>query len=259
MRMHLLDCGMMDIPYSNILHNEESKPGMFISVPVEAFLIEHREGLILFDTGCDPNGIAGNWPEEYRKIPYRGKHLPERLQALGIKFDDIMYVIASHLHFDHAGCLSLFRKARIFVSETELKSTLHAYQNQLDLNAHLKSDIKSWIQADLQWERVSFAEVRLADGITIINFGPGHSWGMLGLKVELPVSGNYFLVADAIYTRKNQGPPQKLLGLLHDREGYQKTVALIESYASENHATIIYGHDPDQFQSLLKRANGWLE
>ena len=263
MRMFLLDCGIIKIPRSAIIQDEESQknPTELMPAPVQVFLIEHKEGWILFDSGCDPDGISGNWPEDYRKMPFEGMHLPARLETLGVRPDDIRRVVVSHLHFDHAGCLTLFKKARFIVSKTELDTTLHAYKNKLDMNAHLASDVENWMKADLAWEQIppDVATVKLADGITLHNFGSGHSWGMLGLMVELPSSGNQFLISDAIYTRKNHGPPERLPGMLLDTEGYRKSIRFIESQASKSNATIIYGHDLAQFSALRDTASRGME
>lgn len=258
MRMFFLDCGIMKFPYSVIARDMQPQDDShkMVPAPISAFLIEHPEGRILFDTGCDPDGMKGNWPDAYRQIPYQESYLPQQLDELGIKPDDIGYVVASHLHFDHAGCLHICNKARIYVNKTELDTTMDAYRNGRELNAHLPSDIENWMRADLTWEPVSSETVPLVDGVTIVNFGPGHSWGMLGLMVELP-GGNHFLVSDAIYTRENQGPPMKLPALLSDIEGYRKTIRRIESYAAENHATIVYGHDMRQYASW--KARGCIE
>lgn len=259
MKLFPLDCGVMKFPRSSILPGGETQKDAWLSVHIAAFLIETPEGLLLFDTGCDPAGMLGSWPADYRRIPFQESYLPAQLDALGVKPEDIRYVIASHLHFDHAGCLHLFRNAQIFVSRAELDTTLHAYENGLDLNAHLPSDIENWRRADLAWEPISSetTEHRLATGVTIVNLGPGHSWGLLGLMVNLPGGGSHFLVSDAIYTGTHLGPPPIVPALVHDEEGYRRTISFIEAYASRHHATVVYGHDAEQFRSL--RAKGCIE
>ncbi len=37
-------------------------------------------------------------------------------------------------------------------------------------------------------------------GIRVLNFGPGHAYGMMGLLVTLPESGNYIVASDAVNT-----------------------------------------------------------
>jgi len=259
MRIIPLDCGTMQFPYSFIYPGEEPADDGWLSASIAAFIIEHPDGLILFDTGCDPAGMRGSWPEAYRQIPFRESYLPAQLDALDIRPADIRYVVASHLHFDHAGCLHLFPDTPVFVNQAELDATLHAYENGLDLNAHLPSDIENWRKANLTWEPIpsDMQERELASGVTIVNLGAGHSWGMLGLLVELPAGNNYFLAADTIYTEKHMGPPPVVPTVVHDREGYRRTISSIASYASSHDAKIIYGHDIAQLQSLLDK--GWIE
>lgn len=255
MKLYPLDCGVMKFPYSFILPDGQSEEDMWLPASIEAFLIESPEGLILFDTGCDPAGMLGNWPEDYSRIPFQESYLPAQLDAIGVKPEDIRYVIASHLHFDHAGCLHVFKNTPIFVSQAELDTTQHAYENGIDLNAHLPSDIENWRRANLPWKPVpsETIEYQLAPGVTIVNLGSGHSWGILGLLVELPEGGNHFLVSDAIYTEKHLGPPPIVPTVVHDIEGYRRTISFIEAYASRHDATLIYGHDTEQFRSLLEK------
>ena len=59
----------------------------------------------------------------------------------------------------------------------------------------------NWVPVDPETK-----EVELLDGITILNFGPGHTFGMMGLLVSLPNTGNVILASDTINTAKNYGP-----------------------------------------------------
>ena len=178
MRMFFLDCGIMKFPYSVIARDMQPQDDShkMVPAPISAFLIEHPEGRILFDTGCDPDGMKGKWPDAYRQIPYQESYLPQQLDELGVKPDDIGYVVASHLHFDHAGCLHICNKARIYVNKTELDTTMDAYRNGRDLNAHLPSDIENWMRADLTWEPVSSETAPLVDGEFRARSFLGHAW-----------------------------------------------------------------------------------
>lgn len=50
--------------------------------------------------------------------------LLSRLKQLNIEPSEIRYVVASHLHLDHAGGLHLFPQAVTYVQEQELLKTL---------------------------------------------------------------------------------------------------------------------------------------
>ena len=260
MRMFVIDCGELYLPRNQIINDEiaQNNPDLSMTVPVSCYLVEHPVGWILFDAACDPEGYSKNWPEAFKASPYvveNNMYLPQRLQELGVEPDDIAYVVASHIHLDHGGCLHLFKKAKIFVNETELTTTLETYINGGDLNAHVPSDVQHWIDADLNWEKVSEPTkiINPFENLTIYNFGPGHAWGMLGLLVNLKESGNFLLVSDAIYCRENIGPPIILPGIIFDPEGYVKTMKEIEVIAKKENAEIVCGHDLAQFQNLKKR------
>lgn len=266
MKMHILDCGTITMPRGGILVDDIAArdPAAMITIPIEAFLIEHESGLILFDTACDPEGMAGRWPEMFRTFPYlpgEGGTLPERLASLGVAPMDVKTVVASHLHLDHAGCLRDFRNAKIYVNSTEFSRTLRVFFRNEGLGAHVPSDIEGWLDAELQWQPLTpdIAEFPLAPGITILNFGPGHSWGMLGLLAELPRSGPFLLVSDAAYTDGSFGPPPIMPGYLEDSEGYLATLERIRRIAAERGARIVCGHDLDSFRTLVAESGGCLE
>ena len=74
-------------------------------------------------------------------------------------------------------------------------------------------------------------ELELAKGVKILNFGPGHAWGLLGLHVELPGEGGIILASDAVYTSESLGPPVKMPGIIYDSIGYLNAVEKIRKYA----------------------------
>ncbi len=89
--------------------------GQLLDIPVSAYYIEHPDGNILFDTGCHPDwgGPNGRWPVDglQELFPHVGGEecmLPARLDMMGVGPDDVDYVVLSHLHCDHAGCVGIF-------------------------------------------------------------------------------------------------------------------------------------------------------
>lgn len=99
-------------------------------MPVYTWLIEHPEGFILVDTGenaavndkgyfkCDQvNGFI------YRTILRfkikQNEELPAQLARLGIKPDDIRWIVLTHLHLDHVDGVKFFPKAEYLLSAIE--------------------------------------------------------------------------------------------------------------------------------------------
>lgn len=236
----------------------------WVDIPIQAYLIEHEEGYILFDTGCDPDWEK-NWPPIIaEQSPYyvtEEQQILNRLKQLGISPDDIKYVVLSHLHVDHAGNLYQFKNAEVYVNETEFVTTLKRYVTGEDMDVHVPVDIERFIAAKLRWRLLKDEEkeLELVKGVTLLNFGSGHSYGMVGMKLELENTGNLLIVADAIYFEENVKPEIKVPGILYDSLGYKKTAKYILDYAEKTNSRIIYGHDMKQFNTLIKSTEGYYD
>lgn len=273
-KLYVMDNGQlsMDKNYMISMHNPASAenpnvPNELVKFPVYTVLIDHPDGKILFDTACNPEstGLNGRWgtatqslfpldmPEEC--------YLHHRLEELGVRPEDIKYVVASHLHLDHAGCLELFTNATIIVHEDELNGALQTYARNTKEGAYIWGDIDAWIKNNLQWKTVRRTEdgLKLADGIHLLNFGSGHAWGMLGLHINLPETGGIILASDAIYTAESYGPPVKPPGILYDSVGYNSTVERIRRIAQETNSDVWFGHDAAQFSKFRKSTEGYYE
>jgi N-acyl homoserine lactone hydrolase len=273
-KMYVLDTGtmFMDKGFMVSMHNPASvinpnPPADFIEFPVYAVLIDHPDGKILFDTGCSPEGMGdkGRWPKGVQQLfPLNMPeecYLINRLEQLKVRPEDIKYVVASHLHLDHAGCLEKFKNAKIIVHETELANTMKTYAVNKDMGAYVWADIDAWIKTGLDWQmiRSKDEEVPLVDGVKILNFGAGHAWGMLGLHVNLPGEGSIILASDAIYSAQNYGPPIKIPGIIYDSVGFTNTVQRIKEYAERTKSQVWFGHDSEQFNKFIKSTEGFYE
>lgn len=229
-------------------------PHDIVPIPVETFLIDHPDGLVLYDTGWNrPERCPRNW-----SIPEDAQVL-NRLAKIGVKPRDIRYVICSHLHLDHAGGLEYFKNSDIIVSETELTNVAKLYFLDQLTHPYIKADIEEWIHTGFKWKLIGDEGniVKFLDGINLLSFGSGHSFGMLGLLIELPKTGNVILASDAIYCKENVGPPVRLPGVTRDPEGYKKILNRIIQIQAEYNAKLWYGHDMEQFNELIKSDKGY--
>lgn len=272
LKLYVLDLGRirMDkslmIARSNLATSSNpNRPAETIELPIMAFYIDHPDGRVLFDTGCNPNSMGpnGRWPQSMQEtFPYIGGEecqLPNRLEQLGIGPGDIPYVVVSHLHMDHSGCLEFFRKSTIFVHDDEFSGALKSYAMNQD--AFVRADINAWIQNELHWHLVQKDEgdFSLLEGIKILNFGSGHSFGMLGLQVNLPHTGSSILASDALYCKQNYEPPILMPGICHDTLGYRRTALRIRQLALETRSRVLFGHDSEQFATLIKSTDGYYD
>lgn len=270
--MYVIPNGMIECDLANLiampnLANSENKHTIskWVKSPVYSVLIENEDGIVLFDTGCHPDAMCTRWNEENKKRTPLSMNTNEimvnALENLGYKPKDIDYLVLSHLHEDHAGSLEIFSESKVLVSDRELTQTLRLYALNKDMGGYIRNDIEEWLKSDIHWELVDddIEEMKLLDGITILNFGPGHAFGMMGLLVELPNEGNIILASDTINTSRNYGPPILYPGLAYDTRGYYKTVKRIHTIADRYNARVFFGHDDEQYQTLKKAPIEWYD
>lgn len=261
--LHVLYNGMLECDYANlvampVLGNSQEKQRLSVwsPSPVTMFLIEHPDGLVLFDTGCHPHAMTERWDDGNRlRTPYtyEPEHLlVNHLKALGYTPEDVRHVVISHLHEDHAGGLEFFPHAQIYVSDTELAQTLKLYAVGGPMGGYIRKDIEAWLKLPLHWNLIpdDEPEFELLEGLKILNFGSGHTFGMMGLQVETEHNGTFILASDAVNTSVNYGPPIQYPGLAYDTIGYAKTIRRIQLLEKKTHARVLFGHDQKQLDEL---------
>jgi len=234
-------------------------PTETFSFPVWTALVVHPEGNVLFDAGCHKE----DWQRPFilECLHMTKEDTPMyRIGQLGLTPEDINYIVLSHMHPDHHGFIDRFPNAEIIVSDDEFTNMMKLYAlGKLDFG----QDFTYFIQKKLNWKLYPSDQKtqKLMDGVTIYNLGPGHSFGQLGLFLELPKSGNKLLISDAIYSSENIGPPIKEPGKNKEMnmEAWYRHVEEIPKIAKELNAEIWFGHDFEQYETLTKSTEGYYE
>ena len=91
--------------------------------PAGVFLVKHpKEGYVLFDTGYSTEIYNLGWKGKLYNLfnpTYVKKEdqINIQLEKDGIKCSEIKYLVLTHLHPDHIGCVKYFKNAKILVSE----------------------------------------------------------------------------------------------------------------------------------------------
>ncbi|RIN16186.1 N-acyl homoserine lactonase family protein [Mammaliicoccus vitulinus] len=273
-KLYVLDNGRMKMDKNLMIAGSNqatldnpNAPNEMFEFPIYTVFIDHPEAKILFDTACNPNSMGdnGRWINQTQKaFPYTADescYLPNRLEQINVDSSEVDYVVASHLHLDHAGCLEYFTNATVIVHDDELNGTMQTYARNQKAGAYIWADIDAWIKNDLTWKTIKPYEdnLEIVKGVKVLNFGSGHAWGMIGLEVETQELGTLILASDAIYTQESMGDILKPPGILYDSVGWAKSVEKIKRLAKEKNAQIWFGHDGDQFEGFRKSTDGYYE
>ncbi|MEH7253799.1 N-acyl homoserine lactonase family protein [Neobacillus niacini] len=251
--------------------NNPAVPGQpyepkFMRMPIFTVLIDHPEGKILFDTACNPDSMSpgGRWdPFTQALFPWHAKeedYLHNRLEQLNVRPDDIKYVVASHLHLDHVGCLDMFKKSTIICHDDEFTAAMKSYGlNHRAGGPYFWNDTDAWLKANLQWDLIKRDEdyIELVEGVRILNFGSGHTMGMLCLELDLPETGKVILGSDLAYSKESVGPPARVPVLVHDTVGYVNATERIRRLPKSTQ--VWYSHDSENFEKLVKSTEGYYE
>ncbi|MBF0255273.1 MAG: N-acyl homoserine lactonase family protein [Gammaproteobacteria bacterium] len=229
--------------YEKTLSTRGRGVGEIIEAPILAYLIETSQGRILYDVGCDYAKIVdpvqrAHWYES-DEFPFgppqmtEEQRLPNRLEKLGLRPQDVDLVFCGHLHFDHGGGLSEMAHAEIHVHQRELDAAREPADG-----AYFASDFAG----DYNW-CPQCAEYALAPGVEAIET-PGHTAGHMSMLIELPTGAPILLAGDAADLTENlvdEVPP----GLCwRDREDLARaSIRKLKRLAEEMGAELWPNHD----------------
>lgn len=186
-------------------------------LPINVFVIEHRDGVVLFDTGQDRASVTDSsyFPGGPSSVLYSRlarfdigpeETLEHRLRLLGYGLDDVDTAVLSHLHQDHIGGLPQLGRTQIVVSEAEWDSLAKPFPEARGL-------LRSHIDLDgLRWRRIASEPLAdpglrpfttghdlFGDGSLVLLPTPGHTPGSLSLLVRRTDRPPLLLVGDLTY------------------------------------------------------------
>ena len=247
MRLHFITAGRLRLKRS--IYDPAADRSETFEAPVSSALVRHRQGNVLFDTGCHPSVVEhaeerwGSLIKVMRPVMRAEDTLLPNLACAGISPDDIDVVVNSHFHPDHCGCNQFFRKATIMAHTSEIAA---AKAPEAEKAGYLRSD---W-DHDQPTDAVSGERDVFGDGKLLLLPLPGHTPGTMGAQVNLERDGSFLLVSDAVSLRAN-------LDADTAPRNTWNAVALLKSYGEIRRiekagATVICGHDEAQWQSLRK-------
>lgn len=203
-----------------------------VHFPSLAFLIDHEDGYVLFDTGYGDHFFTASESFPYKLYRYgtpvtysSQDSLKIQLQNNGINADEIKTIVLSHFHGDHTGGLLDFPNAKIICSN----KAWEAIRDCKGVKAVRQAYLPGTIPIDFS-ERAVFIEETpilpikethtpftkgydiLGDGSIIAVFLEGHAKGQFGIFFN-----DIFLCADATWSSaaiRAKSLPNRAAGLI---------------------------------------------
>jgi N-acyl homoserine lactone hydrolase len=185
--------------------------------PINAYIIEHRDGLVLFDTGQDrasvteadyfPGGMTGFLYGRLARFDISAQQtLTSGMEKLGYAIGDVKTAIISHLHQDHIGGLAELSHADIVVSQAEwdtmsspLPELRGLMRRHIDLPGLCWRRITPEPSKDPGLDPFRSGHDLFGDGSLVVLPTSGHTPGSISLLVRRPGLPPLLMVGDVTY------------------------------------------------------------
>ena len=241
----------------------------WVSIPINVYVIEHSDGLVLFDTGQDRAVVTdpNYWPAGLTGFILRrlfrfhigpDETLTKQLEIAGYSVADVRKAVFSHLHGDHIGGIRKILHADLVVSS-------EAWENMLQPHSERHFIFRRDIDLPgAKWQRISFSPTDdpsiapfthafdlMGDGSMVLLPTPGHLPGSLSMLVRRESASPLLLVGDLCYGLEllercqlpGTGDKKEL------RASFAKVLALKERMPD---LVILPAHDPEAAEALRK-------
>ena len=239
MRLFGCVCGQFHSPAEGM-----GMSGGRVAVPIPFYVVEHPEGITLFDAGLHAD--VGNADDPYRKALQSqdlhvtfGPHetVTACLERLDVDPARVRYVVLSHLHFDHAGGLHQVPNATLVIQKDEWaagadRETAARYflnRRFFDLGHQLKL--------------VDGEHDLFGDGALTCIPSPGHTPGHQSLRVK-SAQGDHILVGDACYNA--EAAATRNFPEFSDHAAMNRSLDRLLALRAPD-TVMVFGHDPSQW------------
>lgn len=253
-RITALPCGTMSVrPYEADIRKKNPLLGR-VTLPVNAFLVEHpKHGNVLIDTGWSRDVseiLPAHLKAFYRPRIGAGESAVERLEAMGLRPEDIDTVLLTHLDIDHTCALRDFagRAGRIVCAELEyFYSCRYVYK--------MRQVWDTWMPYLREEDRIHYHGCALGptgrgfdlfgDDSVLCIYTPGHTDGMFAVIVNQSPSFRFamhgdggstsdfaVIAADAAFSEENLRE-RSVPGYGFNRQHQLKSIDFLRSLAQD--------------------------
>lgn len=202
------------------------------------WIVRNQRRTILVDTGFSPNGAENRNRTFVRPIP-------EVYDALGVDRSEEHVVVVTHAHYDHIGNLSLFPRARVHISGSELDFWTGPMADRKQFSHSTEDDEIAALRAAAAEGRVTRVAdgYMLAPGIELLEIG-GHTPGQLAVRVSTD-EGDVLLASDAVHYYEEYEDDMPFAFVADLPAMYAGFDRIRELMKSGEVAHLVSGHDPD--------------
>jgi N-acyl homoserine lactone hydrolase len=260
MKLYVFSSGALTIGKHILM---DLAPQETIKVPVGFFVVLHPKGNVLFDTGNNDKIITdpSYWGPAFQRLsPVNTPDMAidAQLAKIGLKPDDIKYVVVSHLHLDHGGNVAKFPNSTLVVQKDEIRTAFWPEPGMArgyipgDV-APLRSDVGEAMPNKYKMIQLHGDMDIFGDNSVVVKRWVGHTPGSQMMVVRLPKTGTIILTGDNAYFRENVEKnilPNVVLA--YDPPGILRAYEWIRLMQATEQADFFSAHDPDAFKALKK-------
>jgi N-acyl homoserine lactone hydrolase len=260
LKLYAFSSGALTIAKGNLLNTASMTD--IIQVPVGFYVIKHPKGNVLFDTGNNDKIITdpsywGPLFDGLKPVNTPDVAIDTQLQKIGLKPDDIKYVVPSHLHLDHGGNVGKFPNSTIVVQRDEI---LNAFWPKPGTGGPymigdvlpLRSPNTDYPNAQKMLQLEGDLDL-FGDGTIVVKRWVAHTPGSQMMTVRLKNTGLIILTGDNVYMRENVEksiPPNIVLA--YNPQGFLTAFEWIRMTMANEKADFFTAHDPDAFKAMKK-------
>jgi glyoxylase-like metal-dependent hydrolase (beta-lactamase superfamily II) len=212
------------------------------------YLVAHPNGYVLFDCGLPVAHLVGQSEMTIGEDTYvieadSSSSVDAFLTAFYLTAADILAVVVSHLHFDHAGGLSALAGVPTLIQEVEL-SAARERPDENPLWSRPGGDF-----SDLQIVPLTGDHDVFGDGSVVALATPGHTPGHQCLFVRLG-SGEHFVLGGDLVYYPEEFRTRRVPAIAWSREQSLASIARVSQLLDSSGARLLLSHDPDYLSEV---------
>jgi 4-pyridoxolactonase len=245
-KLYILDHGEMTAKEYFLYWNATGEST--IRLPAYSVLIDHDDGLFLFDSGFDlchmETIVPGLCTQSVNQT------IPGQLALLGKRPSDITHVVNSHYHLDHVGGNKHCLHAKTICHACELEEARNP--EPFEAGGYSDTSFAPGLRSDdpeIDIYTPTFETLRgdqeIARGLFLYET-PGHTNGHYSLMVKLSDRRPMLFTADAIYTTRTL-ERMEIASAHIDPIAATRSITRLKDLAEKHDAEMFFGHDIEQF------------